>query len=121
MVASYVKFAQMFSALRISLLSFAVGLLCQSSVVSFHQGRHAAEAISQVPASSQAAVQDLEYTECTFCSVLHVAVDSPAVLLTVSSFLIPDTLEMAISSRRDYRPNLALPGARAPPAPKLYA
>ena len=109
------KFSALRIGLRLGLVAFAVGLSFQGSLVSFHQGRHAAESISHSPVSSQAAVHDLEITECTFCSVLHVATDSASFSPIAPTSFTPEILEQLPTSLIDSRLSLALPGARAPP------
>ena len=96
-------------------MTIAVGLLIQASLISFHQGRHAAEAVSRAPVTSQSSLHDLESTGCTFCSVIHVAVDSSIFVPSITSFFAPEYLDSVVSGRIDSKLSLALPGARAPP------
>ena len=113
--ASMVSLRSKLSTLRFGLLAFAVGLLFQTSLVSFHQGRHAAESISRYSVPAQTAVHDLESTECTFCSVLHVAADSTVYAPILVSAFTPESLDAVLTAVVYSKFSLALPGARAPP------
>ena len=114
--ASMVSLRSKFSPLRFWLMSFAVGLFFQATLVSFHQGRHAAESILRYPVPAQTDVHGLESSECTFCSVLHVAIDSSIFSPVLVSDFTPECLEPVLGSTVYPTFSLALPGARAPPA-----
>ena len=85
------------------------------ALVSFHQGSHAAEAISRAPHSAQRALDVREGLDCSFCSVLHAAADARVFAPILVSSISSEFFKSTVLGRVDTTLRVFLPGARAPP------